>query len=339
MEPISPALPADMFAIRSPGDRAVIQRNSGNKAAVTIEVEAPPAVSSPRFRCLDQGSGAVILDWQALGQATPGVWRASPELPAGWYSLEIAVSEVSIPSIRFGIGEVFVTAGQSNSANYGAPRQVAQDDRVSAFDWETGVWRHAEDPEPGASGTGGSPWPALGDLLAARYQVPVGFACVGVGGTQVTQWSPTHGTLFPRIGTALEKLKFTGVRAILWHQGESDAIAGTTPESYARTLTEIIEESRKAAGYPIAWGVALASYHTDKTATPENQEKVIKGQKRVIATVEDVFQGPSTNDFHERALVHGGVHFNDRGLKEHGKLWAEALDAVQLRNFSDPIRK
>jgi len=327
---ISSVLSADSLTIVSPGDRAIFQRDAQNKAVVPITVETPEAASELRYRCLDQMSGAIVQDWKPLTQSKPGTWSASPQLPAGWYSLEVASKDATIPAIRFGVGEVFITAGQSNSANHGMPPQVAKEDRVSAMNWQTGVWQHAGDPEPGASGTGGSAWPALGDLLVAKYNVPVGFACVGVGSTSVVRWSPTftHGTLFPHISGALEKLKPNGVRAILWHQGESDAINGTTPEAYAQLLTEIITESRKAAGYPVLWGVALASYHPDKKATPENQDKVVAGQKLVIANVAGVFQGASTNSFHERSLLYGGVHFNDAGLKEHGRLWFEALEPL-----------
>ncbi|MSU49357.1 MAG: hypothetical protein EXS37_09775 [Opitutus sp.] len=46
------------------------------------------------------------------------------------------------------------------------------------------TWQLANDPQPGASGTRGSFMPPLGDLLVARFDVPVGFIACGVGATR-----------------------------------------------------------------------------------------------------------------------------------------------------------
>ena len=43
-----------------------------------------------------------------------------------------------------GVGDVFVVAGQSNSANHGEKRQTTQTQRVAAFDGK--AWRIANDP-------------------------------------------------------------------------------------------------------------------------------------------------------------------------------------------------
>jgi len=50
-----------------------------------------------------------------------------------------------------------------------------------------GIWRPAFDPMPTATGDGGSPWPAFGDLLVDALDVPVGVISVGWGGTAVQQ--------------------------------------------------------------------------------------------------------------------------------------------------------
>lgn len=321
-------LPSADLQIDSPTERAVFQRDDKNGASIPLQVTAANGLSDVRYRVLDQKSKAVTQDWQ------PFATSAAVRIPAGWYTLEVSAKNATGESVtasveRFGVGEVFLTAGQSNSANYGAPRQKPSDDRVSAFDWETGLWRHADDPQPGAAGDGGSAWPALGDAISAKYNVPVGIVSMGIGSTRVLQWIPTRpGTFFNRIAIALTRLKPFGARAFLWHQGESDAINSTTPSEYFEMLKSIVDESRKVAGYPLPWGVALASFHPDVKATAQNQAQIVEGQKRVIAEVPGVFQGADTNTFHERSLLYGGVHFNEAGLKEHGRLWAVALEPI-----------
>ena len=68
----------------------------------------------------------------------------------------------------------FITAGQSNSANHGKPRQKAKDDRVVYYNGKSFV--PAKDPIPGGSGSGGSVWPILGDHIVKSQQVPVCFS-------------------------------------------------------------------------------------------------------------------------------------------------------------------
>ena len=136
------------------------------------------------------------------------------------------VDSISISPI--GVGEVFIIAGQSNSANAGIQRQTPSDSRVSA--WGKRGWQFASDPQPIATGNGGSPWPLLGDLLATRYDMPIGFISVGLGGTKVEQWLPRSTDKFDRIVMALNEVGPQGARALLWHQGESDV--GIEKEKY-----------------------------------------------------------------------------------------------------------
>ena len=66
-----------------------------------------------------------------------GRFEASVEVAAGgWYRLDVraasagkAVAQATVE--RVGVGEVFVIAGQSNSANHGAEKQASKTGRVS----------------------------------------------------------------------------------------------------------------------------------------------------------------------------------------------------------------
>jgi hypothetical protein len=69
-----------------------------------------------------------------------------------------------------GVGEVFVVAGQSNSANHGAEKQVTKTKRVSAFDG-TG-WQLADDPQPGPTFTAAAVTSRCGRPTGRRYITP-----------------------------------------------------------------------------------------------------------------------------------------------------------------------
>jgi len=315
---------ASPLSVTQPTERAIFQRNQRGMAEVPVAATIKDGqADTVEVRALDRQTKATVKDW---AKVTAGMKLT---LPTGWYQFEFramkAEAAVATATVeRVGVGEVFVTCGQSNSANYGGPQQKAQDDRVSSCNFQNGLWQHGDDPQPGASGGGGSPWALLGDHLVKKYDAPVGFICLGVGSTMVSYWTPT-GKGYPRLQQALQLTHEHGVRAVLWHQGESDSIAGTSAENYAKMLGAAITQSRKDAGWDVPWGVALASFHPAKEATAERQAAVVEGQQKVIATVPGVFQGPETDSFHTRGLLKDSVHFNAQGLAAHAQGWADAL--------------
>ena len=316
--------PSSSLQITQPAERAIFQRNERGVAEVPVTATITDGqADSVEVRAIDRQTKLPVEDW---AKVTPSMKLT---LPAGWYQLEFRAMKdgnvVAAGSVEHvGVGEVFVTCGQSNSANHGNPPQQAQDERVSSCNFANGRWQHGDDPQPGASGGGGSPWALLGDLLAKKYDLPVGFICVGVGATSVSFWTPA-GQGYPKLKQALQLAGPHGVRAVFWHQGESDSIAGTSAENYAKMLGETIAQSRKDAGWDVPWGVALASFHPAPQATPERQAAVIEGQQKVIATVPGVFQGPETDSFHTRGWLADTVHFNAQGLAAHAQGWADAL--------------
>ena len=324
---IHAALAAASLSLSSPTERAVYQRNDENMANVPVKGTFTGAVTRIEARAV---MGLTTTPWQVI-DSEPSGGNFSGTLSVtggGWYNVQVRAfsgpSEAYADKVnRVGVGEVFVTAGQSNSANFGAPPQNPND-RVSALtSWSNGVWQHAIDPQPIANGSGGSPWPDFGDAMVAKWNVPIGLVSVGIGGTRVDEWLP-GGSLYPRLKSSLEFLGPNGTRAVLWHQGESDSIAGTSSATYASRLNAIIAQSRVDAGWDVPWGVAIASYHPDSSSAQEAQ--VAAGQQSVIADDPLVFKGAETDNFHNLGYLSDSVHFNDAGLQAHGQQWADAIE-------------
>jgi len=130
----------------------------------------------------------------------------SLEAPAGgWRKFEVRVShegkEFAKATVEHvGIGEVFIIAGQSYSANHGQEKLIPLSGRVVAFDGST--WQIANDPQPGASGKNGSFIPAFGDLVVEKLDVPVRIVACGIGSTSVREWLP-KGSKFPNPPNAI----------------------------------------------------------------------------------------------------------------------------------------
>ncbi len=289
-------------------------------------------------------------------------------LPAGgWYRLEVRAVNEAGKTIgaacveRVGVGEVFVVAGQSNSANHGEEKQTPHSDRVVNFDGTR--WHPADDPQPGASGRGGSFIPPLGDTLVERFDVPIGFITCGIGASSVREWLPkasefpnpptiesrvkrlsngqwaSDGEAFAMFVSRLKALGPNGLRAVLWHQGESDANQKDATRTlsgklYRDYLEQIISQSRREIGWEVPWFVAQVSYHNPgDEASPDIRNAQSSLWRDGIA-----LEGPDSDALKGKLRQNNGkgVHFSGEGLREHAAKWAEKISPWLEEQFVRP---
>lgn len=348
--------------LESPSDYQVIQRSSQRSAFVSIRGTTDQAlvgdlVFEASYESTDSADSKAPRVWEQFTVKREDLqFSGQIELPeGGWYKLRVRVrlaerivAESMIPHV--GVGEVFVVAGQSNSANHGEERTATKTGLVSM---QSGSgWLLAHDPITGASGNGGSFLPHFGDRIAEKFQVPVGLVARGIGATSVREWLPegiyfpnpptiesrvrrtddrqweSDGTAYHSLRKVVEVLGPSGFRAVLWHQGESDANqrdASRTLQGdlYTRYLTTIIEGIRDDAKWPVPWFVAQASYHTPDD--PGSDE--IRNAQLAVARSGIALQGPDSDklqgDYRDQSGR--GVHFSAKGLRAHGDLWFEKV--------------
>jgi hypothetical protein len=352
--------PVAKLMLTSPQNHQVFQRSAPKTGRIVLAggiepaSKEAPAPDSVRVRLTGEGlEGA----WQpvAIDPRVPA-FRAEVEAPAGgWYRMEIQVLQGGKPVAesaveQVGIGEVFVVAGQSNSANHGEEKLSSASGRVSAFSGTD--WRVANDPQPGASGNGGSFVPAFGDAMVERFGVPVGIVAVGVGATSVREWLPggirfgnpptltrntvavgrnayeSTGTLYRNLIDRLRPLGREGFRAVLWHQGESDANQAdptrTLPgDQYRAHLETLISSAKRDLGSSAPWFIAQVSYHVPGDERSADIRLAQRGTWESGAALEGPDSDSLTGDHRERGGQ--GVHFSGKGLREHGRLWAEKV--------------
>lgn len=325
-----------------PRDLEVFQRRTADEglARVAGRLLAQADVVRFRFTGKDRKGAALSGGWGEARVSADGSYAAEVALPAGgWYQLELEAlkggSRVAEQRVaRVGMGEVFVGAGQSNSTSCGGlgsknpldGRIQPVSGMVSTFDGR--IWRIADDPQPGAhdSHTAGSFWPAFGDAMHARFGVPIGVAVTGHGGTSINAWK-TNGELFNWTSARLAALEAgrqggarsgAGFRALLWHQGESDAKSMDGP-TYAAGLGRIIADMRARAGWEFPWFVAQATYHPGQPPYAG-----VRAGQRQLWDARVALEGPDTDAMVGDLRDNGGkgIHFSRKGLKVHGEAWA-----------------
>ena len=341
-----------LLSITDPIFRQVVQRRDDNVGNILVvgtysgNVDGFQAMS-----LLLPGMTGTPVAWTPLTQLTilNGTFIGIFRQPAGgFYDVQVrpmfqgqAGAPVAVYAV--GVGEVFLTAGQSNSTSWGTPTYFAPDDRVSCFvdgpgrgldpTYPSPSWRWAYDPQPAIDqSTGGSVWPIMSNNLALAYNVPIGLYACGCGGTSIQEWLPGHVksatattpqmVLFNRLTNAITY--FTdrgGVRAILWDQGEADYGLQTKASTYQANLQILINQSRAVTGAPIKWMIAQAT-----TPATTNIPLRYGLEQAQIAVTDNVltFPGPNTDLIplpYRIYLDALPVHFNATGLTVLGGWW------------------
>jgi hypothetical protein len=328
------------ITLDSPRDYQVFQRatKDAGKIAIRGRADGPCTSAEANGKALQVDAGTCVFHGELA-------------MPAGgWYKVQVRAGGTAATVEHVGIGEVFVVSGQSNSTNYGEELQRPRSGMVSTS--SGAEWRTADDPQPGVQDGSkrGSFIPAFGDALYARLKVPIGVACVGYGGTSVRQWLPkgdrfsspptaprffvkvsereweSDGRLFEGMIERIRQLGQGGLRALLWHQGESDAHQQVGHElsgkDYRRMMERLISATRDAT-WEFPWMVAQVSYHVpDDPADP-----AIRAAQASLWQDKIALQGPDTDTLTgaNREKNGTGVHMSSKGLEAHGRMWAEKV--------------
>jgi hypothetical protein len=207
-------------------------------------------------------------------------------------------------------------------------------------------------------------WSTLGDLLAKNWDVPVCFYNAGVGNTSVFNWRSSivkgvddglqnrdPNSLTETERNVLKGIPFqffkntlqyysslTGIRAVLWCQGENDtgSFEGNQldPSIYASNMRTIITSSRGYAAKNLSWVIAQTSRVRNLTSW-----RVLDGQRQIANEPGfNTFLGPNTDNIQadESLRDFGGVHFYGNGLKDLGQAWFNALNTTAFINNSVP---
>jgi hypothetical protein len=315
-------------------------------------------------------------DWQTIrNTATCGNFRSTMVVPGGWYRLEVrGVRSGQNPTVsqvdHVGVGEVFLVSGQSNisGGDNNPTGPGASEDAVSSVHFRTNiepynnlqvqypVYTHLDQNTTTAPfGNYAWCWGYFGDRMVKKLNVPVMIFNAGWSGSSIANWQQTippdgktiawfgyeypAGLPFGNMRIALNHyIAQLGVRAILWHQGESDTKTETSRESYRNDLREVIEACRDLSNKPnLSFVVSRASRYSfkkegDIADVSYTSADVIAAQNDIIGIpdatykVPYVFEGPPTDDYYDNRYRSDQVHFSGAGLDSLAKFWSTHLN-------------
>jgi hypothetical protein len=352
--------------ITFPVSRIVFQRNNQNQASVNIAGSYFQQLDMVELRAVPVWGGqGVETSWKAVSNfRNNGIFSEIVQLNGGWYNIEVRgilngniVAKATLE--RVGVGEVFIVAGQSNAQGdqaYSGATIGAIDDRVSTINFYDPLLNEENLPFQFSQMGNNSKmapynyvpwfWGKLGDKLTQRLNVPVLFYGAALGGLSCEVWRRSAegqdlrqefplfvnvaGMPYRGMKAAIQQyVTRTGVRAILWQQGESDG--NTNGETYYNNLKTVIEKSRSdSKKADLAWVVARSSRN------PSILPTVIQGQNLTIERVPNVFAGPLTDEINGANFRADGIHFHNDGLRLASDYWNNYLDGNFFSN-SQPL--
>jgi Carbohydrate esterase, sialic acid-specific acetylesterase len=244
-----------------------------------------------------------------------------------------------IPNVQIPMKEdfqLFLLAGQSNMAGRGdvEPQDKQPLARVFALS-KDGKWRPAADPihyDKPSAGVG--PGRAFAAVLAkGNTNISIGLIPAACGGSPISAWEP--GAYFDQtashpyddaIKRARLAMKQGTLKAILWHQGESDCEKELAPV-YKEKLEQLIARFRKdldAPDLPVIVG-QLGQFAgrpwTEYTRMVNEAQISVAKEMTNVAFVES----------NELTSKSDNLHFDARSQREFGERYASAYLKFQQK--------
>lgn len=300
-------------------DFKIIQRNNDGFAKVTFAKDTDTEPDhNVVVRVIREDDNSVIVPW-TLAERTDKGFKAELTVPAGglyraeakdiaeeynpkynFYEWAPLVAEVN----HFGVGDVFIVAGQSNMSAYG--RDSAYDPPelgVHTFN-NRGEWCIATHPlnccvapifcnNDSCSGT--SPALSFGRMMHRRLNVPIGLVCAAQGGAPLRHFYPEMkdgGILFEAL---MKKLEDVGsVKGVIWYQGCAEGSSMEEALQYLENFAGMVAYWRERLG-DIPFVTVQINRHTEsgplKALRPWGI--VREAQRQAALVIKDVYTVPA----------------------------------------------
>jgi len=230
-------------------DKRVFQRIAG-ASSITISGTYVGTATGIQARIVQAGTSTEVVTWTTIA-ASPsgGVFSGSLSVPqGGWYNVQVRDTSnptaVSSGTHQFGVGDIFVVAGQSNGEKMFTVGAVTPASTTAKY---SGTW--------GANVGAGAC--TLANALTSALGIPIGMISTAVSGAGLcTSTASPYGswdnpatapyTTWANLVTGVGG-KIAGV---LWLQGEWDAGTNVAKATYKSALSDLITRMRTYTSQP-----------------------------------------------------------------------------------------
>jgi len=328
----------------------ILQRNAEGSGAIEL---AGRWVAETRgrveVRLVTEDTGVAVsraLDWHAADTRPDHTWAATLDaIPAGGlYRLEtrfnpegnLAGEWSTRGDMRhfLGVGDLWVLAGQSNSAGYGRGPYADPPELGIHLFRNSETWGLATHPMNESTDTrhpvnreGGnpahSPYLHFARVLKQALGCPIGLVQTSLGGSPLSAWNPTepgdHG-LYENMLHCIERVGGR-VRGVLWYQGESDTGPQQAP-TYEQRFIAAVAAWREALRDP---GLAVITVQLNRVYQPPSEEadrgwsQVREAQRQVPEKLDGVAVVPTFD-----LPLADGIHTSAAGNLLLGERMAQA---------------
>lgn len=335
----------DAIVLSTPVDYQVIQRSVSDEADISIT--GTYTGSPTTIEASWDGASWGVIDAAPVGGTYSGSLSSQP---VGQGTLSVRFSnDISVEDSAdyVGIGDIFIIAGQSNASGRGTNNQSYSHAVLKATMFgNDDVWKDMTDPVDSSVGqvdavsvdatAGGTVWPELAEQIMNSQDIPVAFVPCAKGSTSITQWqrndadpddtTTLYGSMYRRITAIGGEAK-----AVLFWQGESDAISATPRAVYLGLLNDYANDVESDFGIP----TVVAQIGDFASQSGDSIDNVRLAQLDAWEQNDNVYFGPSLYDVDLSDGGGDGVHFKtDAELLTASNRWWVSI-SEQFYNIND----
>lgn len=227
---------------------------------------------------------------------------------------------------------LYLLIGQSNMAGRGAidEQDKRPPPRVLKFTKEK-TWAPAVDPlhfDKPIAGVGLGT--TFGRVMAeSQPDVIIGLVPCAVGGTPLARWQRGGDLYQQAVESTQAAMKDGTLKGILWHQGEGDSGSEKTATTYAERLAQMVRDLRtelNAGEVPFVAGELGQFLKRESKDGKPSYWPLVNEQINSLPKLVPHTAVASSKDLKHKGDV---VHFDSPSLREFGKRYATAMQALQ----------
>lgn len=281
------------------------------------------------IRVVSESTGDTVIPWIKCDKTEDCGWNVViRSIPAGGlYRIETCLNHEGCKwEIQWatrgdmihhvGVGDIYVIAGQSNSAGYGKdpindPPEIGLHILRNSGKWdlashplnESTNTVHEENREGGNPGH--SPYMNFARILKRELGYPIGLVQTSLGGTPLSMWNPAEDGLLYKNMLNIIKTQVGSIKGVLWYQGCSDT-SSEQCVTYLQSFENMVSAIRHELGDE---NLPFLTVQINRCLSPGTKEddiywgKIREAQRQAAKKIQAVYVVPSID-----CTMSDGIH-------------------------------